>query len=165
MDISATLVPDRQSPKAMQPGERAFDDPSVSPQAFAGLDPAARDARYNVAEPADEPCPLRVVRLVGVEFLGAAASPARRGRNGRHRVEHVGQHAGIRDVGPRQVDGQRDAVSVDQQMVLGARFPTVRRIRPDLFGAPLFAATFEPSSAARDQSIWPSRPNSSSNAS
>jgi len=164
MDIGATLVADRQSSKAMQPGERAFDDPSVAPKPVAGLDAAARDARQDVTEPTNEPRPLRVVRLVRMQFVGAAAAPARRCRNGRHRIEHVGQSAGVRDVGPRQVNGQRDAVSVDQQMVLAARFPTVRRVRPDFVGAPFFAATFEPSSAARDQSIWPSRPNSSSNA-
>jgi hypothetical protein len=64
-------------------------------------------------------------------------------------------------VGRRQPDGQRDAAAVGEQVVLGAGLAAVCRVRAGQ-AAPRLARTLSESRLARDQSMRPSRPSSSS---
>jgi hypothetical protein len=68
------------------------------------------------------------------------------------------------DVGRREPDRERDALPVDHNMALAARFAAIRWIRADLLvgTAPPLAATLEPSRLARDQSIRSASPSRSS---
>jgi hypothetical protein len=65
------------------------------------------------------------------------------------------------DVGRREPDGERDALPVDHNMALRARFAAVRRIRANLLlgASPPLAWTLDPSRLARDQSIWSASPS------
>jgi hypothetical protein len=61
-------------------------------------------------------------------------------------------------VGGRQPDCERDAVAVDDQVVLGAGLAPVDRVRTGLI-APLLARTLSVSTLARDQSMAASSPS------
>jgi hypothetical protein len=59
------------------------------------------------------------------------------------------------DVGRREPDRERDALAVDHQMALAARFAAIRRVRANLLvrPSPPLAGTLEASRLARVQSI------------
>jgi hypothetical protein len=61
-------------------------------------------------------------------------------------------------IGRRKPHGQRDAVVVNDQVVLGAALAAVRRVWSCLF-APLLARTLKLSALARDQSMAASSPS------
>jgi hypothetical protein len=64
------------------------------------------------------------------------------------------------DIGPREFRCQWDALPVDHNMALRARFASIRRIRPGFF-APPGAGTLAESSEARAQSILSASPKRS----
>lgn len=161
MNVGTPLIPNREPAETVKPCKAALDDPTVTPEMLARLDPAASDARHDAPQLAPESRDARIVRLVSVQLVWpTTTTPAMRPRDRRNRVEQLFQHFGVGDVGRGQADGERQPVAVYEDMVLAARPTAVRRVRPDLFGAPPFAGTFEPSSAARDQSIFPFAPSS-----
>ena len=61
-------------------------------------------------------------------------------------------------IGRRKPHGQRDAVVVNDQVVLGAGLAAIRRVWSCLF-APLLARTLKLSTLARDQSMAASSPS------
>jgi hypothetical protein len=65
-------------------------------------------------------------------------------------------------VGRRQPNRQRDPAAVDHQVVLGASLAAIYRIGTGQL-PPCLARTLRLSSAALDQSIWPSSPSHSNN--
>jgi hypothetical protein len=162
VDIGAAFVADDQTAKAMEPGEGSFHHPAMAPETLRGLDAAPSDARGDPASATSRPRRARVVALVGVQLVGTQARPSDRLLDGRYAVEQGLEQSGVGHVRAAQLDGEGDALAVDKDVVLGARPAAVGRIRTDSIRAPLFAAIFEPSIAARDQSIVPCAPSSSS---
>src|SRR5687767_61103 len=119
----------------------------------AGFDALAGDAAEDAASAEVAATPARVVRLVGVELVGPAARAAwPRTLDRRHRLRYVLEDGAVVDVGGGEVDGQRDAVAVDQEVALRARLAPVGRVRAGIF-APLFDGMLALSRLARLQSI------------
>jgi hypothetical protein len=162
MDVGTTLVADDESAKAMHPGEASFDDPAVASESLRRFDATTGDARDDVPGSAGGSRSARVVRLVGMQLVGSEARASDGRRDRRHGVQQRFEQMGVGDVGRAQLDGEWDALAIDEKVVLGAGPAAIRRVRADLIGAPFFAGTFEPSIAARDQSIAPWAPSSSS---
>jgi hypothetical protein len=97
-----------------------------------------------------------------VQFGGTEPRPTPRARNGRDAIQELFQDPRVVNIGSGQQHGQRNAFSIDEKMMLRARFAFVRRVGTGLV-APLFAATVAESTDARLQSISPARPNVSKN--
>ena len=164
MDVSSPFIACREKPVgSVKPRDRSLDDPSMATEALFGFDSAARDSRNDAANAATGATEDMVVRLVGVELRRSEARPTPRALNARDLVEHRLQHVAVGHVGRRDVDDEGHTLAVDDQMLLGAEFPSVRRVRAGL-RAPPFARTLEASSDTRDQSILSARPSSSSRA-
>ena len=142
MDVSPALVADREAPEAGEPGERALDHPAVAPEAVRALDAAAGDARRDRAGAALGPAAAVVVGLVRVELAGAASRAAPTPTDTGHDVEHRGEQLAVMAVRPAQLEAERRAARVDDEVALRARPPAIRGVRADLRGrrrAPPFA--------------------------
>jgi hypothetical protein len=161
MDVGTTFVPYKQSAKPMKPGKGSFRNPAVSAEALGGFDSTPGDARNDAPPPARLTATPVVICFVGVQFPRPTAWRTPRAADPRNSFEHLLERNRIIDVGRGQPDGERYPVPVDDRVVLASRFASIRRVRAGFF-APLFAGTMEASSAARDQSIRPCSPNSSS---
>jgi hypothetical protein len=155
MDRRVALVAHIQPAEATQPGLGALHHPAVVPQSLARLAPFARNPTADPPPPQILPTVRRLVRLVGVH-LGRPAARATSGLL--DRLDGVQQRLEPTDVvhiGRGEVRRERDALAVDHNMALRARFAAIRRIRAGRL-APFFARTLVLSTLARDQSI-PSR--------
>ncbi len=102
-----------------------------------------------------------VVSLVGMEFGGALPPPTAGAHDGHDGIDGGLQHAAVVDVGGGEPYGERDAVPVDHNMALAARFAAIRRVRPGLL-APLVAGMLAESREARLQSMRFAAPKRSS---
>jgi hypothetical protein len=91
-----------------------------------------------------------VVALVGVQFGWSTPWPSRTLADCRHGIDQRLQELAVMPVGRRNPQGEGDAIGIDEDVALGARFAAVRWVRPGLF-APLFAGTLALSTAARSQ--------------
>lgn len=98
-----------------------------------------------------------------MDFVRALAGPIARPLDGLDVVDQRLEDAGIRAVGRGEPDGEREALPVDHNMALAARFAAICRIRPG-FVAPLLAAAKALSTLARLQSIWSAVPKRSNSA-
>jgi hypothetical protein len=123
------------------------------PEPVLGVDALARDAVLDPTHYARIATPAVVVALVGVQLLGPTAGPPASPRPDRHDgVEQRLHHAAVVHVGRGHRDRERDALPVDQEVVLATRLALVGRVRSD-GGSPLFAAKLRLSRLARVQSI------------
>lgn len=151
MDIGPALIPHDQAPEATQPGQGAFDHPTVAAQLLARVNPASRQAWDDVARPTGSPTKRMVVSLVAVEFVRTTPGMTRLAAHRWDRIQHVGQQQAIIAVGRREPYRQGNSVGLDHNMALRSRLATIRWIRPGRF-APLLAAMLAESSDARAQS-------------
>ncbi len=151
MDVGATFVTNGEAAEAIEPGERAFDDPAVAAELLAAVDATPGDTRLDVTLPATGPAAAMIERLVGVELIGPTAGPPAGALDGRNGIEHRFQHQAVVPVGRAQEAGERRARAVDHKMALRARFAAIRRAGAGLV-APFFAGTAALSRQARDQS-------------
>lgn len=155
MDVGAAFVANHEAAKAGEPGEAAFDDPTMAAKALAILDAAAGDAGHDAALAAGLAARMAVIGLVGVEFPWASAWPARAATaEAGHSIEGWRQHLAVVAVGGAQGDTERRALGIGDDMAFGARPAAIRRVRTGLL-APLFAGTDALSSAARSQRMRP----------
>lgn len=162
MDVSSAFVTGSEaSVGAVQPREVALDNPAIPSKLLLGLDATARDARGDATYRAPGAAEDVVVGLVGVKLGGAKARSTSAPPDRRDSIEHRLKVVALVRIRRRDVDGQRDAVAIDDQMLLGPELSAVSRVRPCRF-APPFALTFEASRLARDQSILSAFPSSSS---
>jgi hypothetical protein len=166
-EVSASLVADHEPANSQEPGQRPFHHPAVPAQSLAGLDAAPRNARGDATSTQRSPQVGIVVALVGVQLGRAfprsprfAAGTDDRG-NGVDQGQQLGRIVGI---GCGQPHGERNAVAVDDQMVLGTGFAPIGRVGAGRL-TPFFARTLMLSTLARLQSMvaWsPSQFNSRS---
>lgn len=128
MDICTAFIADPQPTKLSTPSVGPFYDPAVPTETILRLDPASGDARFDPSASAGAAAPGIVVSFVGVQLGRAAARPAARPGNRQHAIEQLLQDLRIVNVGSRQAHGQRNALSIDEKMMLRARFALVRRV-------------------------------------
>ena len=152
MDIASALLARDEAAVAVDPGEAAFDHPSMSAQLLTGLDAAPCDAGSNPATAASLSAPSMVVGLVGVELVWSASCPAALSCDPRDAVEQFLEGHAVVGVGAGQNEGERKTVPVRDQVALCAEPASVGRVRPRLV-TPLLAARDALSMHARLQSI------------
>lgn len=161
VDIVTTFIPHRQSPKLVEPRDRALPHPAVPAQLRLRLDPLARDAHLDVAPGQRLPAARIVIPLVSMELDGAlagAATPLPDRPNG---IDHLREQPAVVLIRAGDPGGQRRAASIRDHVVFGAGFAPIGGVRTG-FGAPFLAGTLALSTHARLQSIWSARPSSSS---
>lgn len=163
MDVGTALVANGQAAILGQPSKRALHHPAVPSQSVLSLDAFPGDPALDPASTQERPAARDVIALIRMELLWPLppATPRRldRGNGGDEALE---EHRVV-PVGAAQEGDEGDALSVDHNMPLRARFAFICWIRPG-FTAPFFAGTLAESSEARVQSIWSASPNRSSSA-
>jgi hypothetical protein len=153
MDVVASFPADAQAAKAVQPGDGALDDVPENAQAGAVWLASFRDHRADPALPEQAPVHVVVVAAVGQQRVRASAGPADQPRDCRDLVEQGQELGDIVAVAAGQRDRERDALAVDDEVVLAARPCAVDRAGP-AFGPRRAARTWEESITARDQSSF-----------
>ena len=130
--ISTLFMSNGDATELGKPSHAALDFPAVSAKALTGVDAAPGEARSDAAGAALPAAPAMVAGLVGVEFVGTAARPSLTAPDAQHRIQRWHQHAAVVPVGPTDGQARRRALTIDDQMLLGARLATARRVRPGL---------------------------------
>jgi hypothetical protein len=111
----------------VEPGESAFDDPADLAQPGAVGGAAAGDARGDAAF-AQQPAVLVVVgAAVGEQLPWSAPGSSASSPDGWDRVQQREQLGDVVPVACGQGDRERDAVGLDDQVVLGAGVSAVDR--------------------------------------
>jgi len=161
MDVVTSLVTHLEPPEAVQPRERVLHNPAMAAQLLTGLDATACDTRDDAALPqrvATEPI---VVSLVRMQLGRSLARPTERPTDGHDGIHGLCQHLAVMHVGARLRYREGNALAVDHNMALRARFAAIRRIRTG-FRSPPGAGTLAESRDARVQSILSASPRRSS---
>jgi hypothetical protein len=127
--IEPPFIADSEPPEFVEPCEAALDHPSMATELLAGLDAAPGDAWLDMATQAGAPATPVIVGFVCVQLVGSAFWSAALTGDGRHSIEQVLERYAVVDVGPGQQKGERDAVSIRDQMAFGARPASVGRVR------------------------------------
>ncbi len=161
MDVRPPFIPDTQAPVAMEPGKGSLHHPAVATQLGPRFDPLACDADLDVAARQGTATAGIVVPLVRMQLGRAFAPLTGRGPDRRHGIEQRLEEHAVVAVRPGHERCQRETAPIDEQMVLGARFTAIDRVRPGLL-APLLAGTLALSTLARDQSMRSASPSRSS---
>src|SRR4051794_14801108 len=167
MEVVAAFEADEQASVAVQPGKVALDDPAVTTEFGAGLDALAGDARGDAATTEAGPPFPRVIRLVGMELVGAAtrATSGRLDRwDGVNRVQELGA---LVDVRSRLEADQGDAPALAHQMIFRSWLAAIGWVRPHGLGGrppffPPLAGIVELAMLARLQSSRSASPKRSS---
>lgn len=153
MDVVTSFPTDAQAAKAVRPGDRALDDVSENSQARAVRLASFRDQGADSALPEQAAVLVVVVTAVGQQRIGPVSRSADQPGNGRNLVEQRQQLGDVVAVSAGQRHRERDALPVDDEVVLAARPCAIDRAGP-AFGPRRAARTWEESITARDQSSW-----------
>ena len=147
-------------------GSRKARPASVPPPSGAGPTFRSNRRRAWLCAPL---CPLperlsaagEIVALIGMDLVRPPSWYSDRGPDRFDGLYEPLEDLGVVDVGPGQDHRERQTLTVDQEMALGARPTSVYRVRTG-FLAPFFAGTQAESNDALDQSMRPSLPSLSS---
>jgi len=160
-DVGASLVADRQSTEAAEPGQSAFDDPAMSSQTLAALDAAPGDAIADPSPAQGTRAARQVIGLIGVELVRALAGPSPTLADRRHSIDQLVKDVAVMNVCRSDPESEGDTLGVGDNVALGPGAATIGRIGAGLF-APLFAGTDALSTQARLQSMACAPPRRSS---
>ncbi len=151
MDIGSALVTRGQTPHLLHPGEGTFHHPAVASEPLAIFDASASYSGPNVSGATGSAATSSIVGLVRMQLAGTLPWPATSSCHGMDGIQQIFQEHAIVRIRPRQSYRQRCPEPVGQQVTLGARSASVRRVRPR--GSPPFLAFMEALSIqARSQS-------------
>jgi hypothetical protein len=151
MDVCATFVADSQTAELMQPTDRSFHHPAADPQAASMFRVSLGDDRLDASLGQLIPVRFGIVRSVGEHFLGTIHRAAHLPGDGRNGVHQWDQLRDIVAVGPREVNGKRNAFRIRDEVMFRAVFPAVHGTGTGIF-APPTARTWELSTTAADRS-------------
>jgi len=128
-DVGPSLVADGEAAELGEPGQRPLHNPPVSAQTLAALDPAAGDAVLDATAGESLTTAAVIVGLVGVQpgRAFARSSPALADR--RHSIHHRLEHPAVVHVGSRQLQRERDALRIGEDVAFRARLAPVGRVR------------------------------------
>jgi len=163
MDLDQALVTHMQPAIAMQPGQRALDDPPRPAQATAVGRAAFGEDRDDAAPAEVVAMTLRVVAAIALESTRpthGGAGAAANGGQGIHQREQLGD---IMPVGGGQTRDERNAGRVGQKVMFRSRLAAIGWVRSSFF-PPRGARSEALSTIARCISTCPRRRNSLSNA-
>ncbi len=161
MNVGATFIPDAQPAMLEQPRDRPLNNPAVDTQS-APVGRATPGQQRQNATPTQLPAVwLGIIGPVSLDPVRSLAGTSHFACDRGNRIDQRQQLCDIVAIRSRDLDGQGNAVGIRDQMMLGARFGSIRRIRPGL-RPPKTARIESESTRAREKSIW-SAPRSSRN--
>ena len=164
MDMGISFVSNFQAPEGVEPSNRALHDPARFAESTAvrraDLGKHGRDAALAQALSVW----LGTVAPVALDNLRLAQRAAVLSANGRNRLDQRIELRDVVAVRAAQDDRERDALGVDDEVMLAAELAPVRWVRASFFPASM-ARTEELSTMARAMSSWPRRRNSASSVS
>ena len=154
MNVRPLFVANSQAPELIQPSEGPFDHPAPSAQPTAMFGVALRKKRDDASVTQTLPDRLRVITTVAQHAIRTMAWTSSLSLQGWDGVNECESLLRVVTIGPGELDGQRNSVSVADQMTFAAQLGPVSGIRSCL--TPPKTARIElPSTTARDQSICP----------
>jgi hypothetical protein len=121
---------DAESAEVVQPGKRTLDNPPRAPEPRTVLGGAPRDHRLHAAAPQFAAVLIVVVTAIGNHLAGAPARSPAFARDGTDPIDERQELRHVVAISAGQRCGQRHAVTVDDQVVLGAGAGAVNRRRP-----------------------------------
>ena len=140
MDLVAAVVADEQPFELVQPGEGAFDDPTVAAEPRAVTGAAASDLRRDAAAAELATMALVVVAAIGAQTVWSPPWPADPSAHRRHTVDERDQLGDVMAVAAGDRPGKRDPGRVYEMVMLRPVSGSINRARAR-FGAPFFACT------------------------
>ena len=152
MDIGAFFVPHTQASMLVEPGDGALDLPAKGSESTSMFCVAPCDERAHAALEKFVAMRVGIVRAVRDDAMRPATRTPAFTPYGRNGVDQRNQLGYVVPVGTRNADGQRDAVAVRDDMVLGAGFAPIGGVRAGLV-PPKTARTLDESTRARSQSM------------
>lgn len=154
MTVSTALETNTEPTEVMQSGMRAFNDPAIISQAAVVLGTALDVHRLDTATAQRSSMSLGVVTAIGVDHTRSLYWVIAQSANRRNRVDQRQQLRDVVDVRSGQDRGEREAVGVGDDVVLGIGARTISRIWPSCWPAPM-ARIDDDSTAVREKPIWP----------
>lgn len=130
VDVVASFPADAQAVEAVEPGDGALDDVADDAQAGAVGLASLRNHRADPALPEQATVLVVVVAAVGQQRVRASARFADPARDGRDLVEQRQELGDVVAVSAGQRHRERDALAVDNGVVLAARPSSVDRAGP-----------------------------------
>src|SRR5512143_2462444 len=121
-DVGPPLVADGEPAEASEPGQCSLDDPAMPTEPLGAVHPAPGDAWRDPALPAGVAAARIVVSLVGMQLVRATPRPAHALPNRRHGVDQGLEKLTVVRVGRAETDREWDAVAIDDDVALAARF-------------------------------------------
>ena len=164
MDARIAFVADRETAIAMQPGERAFDNPAGRAEAAAMRRAPTREDGDDAAGPQPVAMGLRIVAAIPLQRARPAARPTAPTPDQRQRRHERIELRNVVDVRGGQLRDERDPVGFRDEVVLGTRLAAIGWVRSSFF-PPRTARTDALSMMAQRWSSRPRRRSSASNVS
>lgn len=160
MNVGTTLVAYSEASELVEPGEGAFDDPTIDPEATAVFDPAIIDERPDVALLQSRPDGFGIVCLIGEQSIWTPTRAAPASPNAGNGVYKLDGRNRIVNVGPGQADCQRNAEAIRDEVPFRTGFRSISRVGACL-GSPFTARIEDASRAAHSHVMRFWRPSSS----
>jgi hypothetical protein len=132
MNIGATFIANSQATMLEEPRDRSLNHPAIHAQSTAVFGPTSCQQRDNVAATQLTPMGLRIIGPVPLDPIRPPAGPAYLARNRGDRIDQGKQLGDIVTIGSGDLDRQGNAAGIGDQMMLGARFGSIRGIGPGL---------------------------------
>lgn len=133
MQIGSTFIAYPQAAELVQPGDGALDHPACDAGMTAMPGTTFADLRAHATLPQDTAIAFTVVAAVGLNDFRPLQWVAAPSGNGRHALQERHQLRRIVPVGASQDDIERDAVAVDEEVVLAARLAPISRVGTSFF--------------------------------
>ncbi len=153
MNVGAALETNTETAEVMQPRMRAFNDPAIFAKTAAMFDTSLGDHRLDTAIAQHASMSLRVVTAIGVDYTRSPQWVAAQSANRLNPVDQRQQLRDVVDVCVGQDRGERGAVGIGDDVVLGTRSRAIGKVWPNFWPAPM-ARIDDESTAAREKSIW-----------
>ena len=161
MDVSPPFIAHFQTPEAIQPGQRALDDPAGASKATAMLGPAPGQLRLDAAAVQGITVRLRIIAAVALHEIWLPTGTARSATHGRHGVHQWQELRNVVPVGGCQPRRKRNPLAVSENVMFRPRLTAIGWVRSSFF-PPRSARIEELSAIARARSNWPRWRNSAS---
>jgi len=159
MDIGATFIADTQPAMLKQPCDGSLNHPAVHAQSAAVLRPTPCQKRHDVPVPQLATVRLGIIGPISLDTIRTPSGPSDLARDRRNRIDQRQQLRDVVAIGSGDLHGQGNALRISDQMVLGARFASIRGIGAGL-RPPKTARIESESTNAREKSIWSALRNS-----
>lgn len=136
MNVRTSLETNTEATEVMQPSMRAFDDPAIFAKATAMFGTALGDHRLDTAIAQRLPMSLGIVTTIGIDHTRSVQWVAAQSANRRNRVDQRQQLRDVIDVRAGQDRGERRAVGVGDDVVLGTGSRAIGRVWPRQYDFP-----------------------------